>query len=752
MKLYRNVLKIGDKNRLVVTINQEEGKEVIEQVAVKQCHHIQMLDRSGSMYESLNELIDNVQKTFDVMGKNDLITIVWFSSKGEFRTLVKGMKKSPELIKKMDELRHTVGLTCFSDPIKEVKTIVEEMYSLCPNINITLFTDGQPCGIPWSLEEEVKISLDLVHAIRDKIIAFNCVGYGNYYNEPFLRQLSEQSDFGSFMHSRNIGEYMTIFENNFERITGSRVESIDINAHGADVFYLTRNFCKTSIALMKLSKLDKEKNQFFLVGQQDCDFTFEYNGQTYNSKDIKEKSSDPTMTNLLYAMVYSNYYIGARRESLDVLAKNLLDKHLIDSHMAAFTRDEVATHVELLNSSLLIPARRMQDGVAKKNYIPKKDAFCVMDVLNTLASGESLFLPYHKEMEKYNRITKETKIEHDRFKGMFDKASGKFDDIQFNKSRCNLSLKFTIPGTIELNKATAERVGLPEVFETYTWKNHTLIKDGFLNMKTIVALVNINTFNYLQKKMKNIFLTSGDMDMMMRFEKEQNDKCYFIVIDLTKLPVINQTYDEDVSVDQIFQLSSDLLRYTCHQKIINDAIKTAYEKDPSLRVIGSKHEFTADQMKCLEEHGIAKDGSYSGVQKSTIKTPDGDFYTTREIEFVFKGASSLPTIEEAKDQKKTGITMDIMRRAIVVNTANVSAKKFDINKPSKTYIDFMKAELRTVKNLIFNIRNTFAGIKMAKLLTGDWFRGFQKDQKGIEFVEIDSKILYLKTKIATEKL
>jgi len=156
MRFYKNNVKIGDKDLTVVTINQEDGEET--QVVVKNppIHHIHILDRSGSMAGHIHLLVSQVQKTVEAMRDEDFVSVVWFASAGQYRTLVKGAKKSPELIKTLDELRSVYGTTCFSDPVKEVKQVVEELSTLCPNISVTLFTDGQAVtlGVPQKKKRE----------------------------------------------------------------------------------------------------------------------------------------------------------------------------------------------------------------------------------------------------------------------------------------------------------------------------------------------------------------------------------------------------------------------------------------------------------------------------------------------------------------------------------------------------------------------------------------------------------------------
>lgn len=183
MGMYSNVVNIGRESRKVVVINFDEDEiKAKDSLSVSKLHHIHILDRSGSMSTEINNLIDNVQETIKHINEDDLISIIWFSSPGQYRTLIKGAKKTDELHKLLDTLRSTIATTCFSDPLKEAQLIVNELVTLCPNISITLFTDGCPV-VPWSVSEEENRVFRILNEIKDKILAFNTIGFGNWYNK-----------------------------------------------------------------------------------------------------------------------------------------------------------------------------------------------------------------------------------------------------------------------------------------------------------------------------------------------------------------------------------------------------------------------------------------------------------------------------------------------------------------------------------------------------------------------------------------
>jgi len=488
MNFYKNKVIIGGQEKVVVAfLHKDEDTQVVETTTVNRIHHIHILDRSGSMSSDIDELIDNVQKTIDVIGDEDLLTIIWFSSNGQHRTVIKGASKFDKLNSVLDSLRSVVGCTCFSDPLKEVNLVLDELGDVAP-VSITLFTDGQAV-VPWSTAEEEKRCFAELEKMKGRILAFNTVGYGYYYNQEFMKAMSATSEFGTFVHSSKIDDYMTIFSHNFEKISDAVCETIDLATIGAEIVYLTRSFTKMGQDFLHLSRIDKRKNQFFVVvDKANEDFSFVYQDKVYHFSDVQQAMSEATLNNYLYAYAYNLYYAGRRKEALDVIAE-LKDKALIDSHMCAFTFDECSAHIEKLRKAIFKSNCRYVDGVAPKNYVPADDARCVMDVLTFLQTGDSFYIPFSKNIDGYKRIGRKASEEINYFTKSEKEVRVPFNDFVHNKEHMNLSIRICMDGHVTLNPKRAKATGLPATIDSCIYRNHTIIKDGNLNIKKIEVLL-----------------------------------------------------------------------------------------------------------------------------------------------------------------------------------------------------------------------------------------------------------------------
>ncbi|MCM1219798.1 MAG: hypothetical protein NC548_35455, partial [Lachnospiraceae bacterium] len=81
-RMYSSVLPIGNSNRKIAVLNYEPDTAT-EQIEIKQQHHIQVLDRSGSLTRDIDQLIENVKQTLECIPDGDYVSIIWFSSPGQ---------------------------------------------------------------------------------------------------------------------------------------------------------------------------------------------------------------------------------------------------------------------------------------------------------------------------------------------------------------------------------------------------------------------------------------------------------------------------------------------------------------------------------------------------------------------------------------------------------------------------------------------------------------------------------------------
>jgi len=755
--LAKSLIKIGTTLKTVVMVTPEDLQANKE---VKQFHHIHIIDRSGSMYGSINSLIDNIQNTIEGIPANDLISIIWFSSPSVYKTVVKGMKKDATINETLNKLRSVIGVTCFSDPIKEAGLIIEELYDICPNISVTFFTDGHPV-VPWTIEEEERKIFNSLNAIKDKVVAINTVGYGSYYNRELLKSIADVTEFGVFFHSKDINEYKSIFQNNFEVINDMCSNPVEIK--GQNVIYVGSKFTKLADGI-KLSRLDKEKNVFYVVGGKN-DFDFEIDGETYNSSTIKASIDKQKEADFLYAYAYNLFYSGERRKCLDIIVKNLKDKKLADQQMSVFTFDEVSNYEQALHASVFNESDRLQEGKCSSTYLPKHNAHCVMDVMLALSEANAFYMPSHKEADGYNRIGRKVTDIENRFVKNNEPILAPLSQFVFAKDKLNLSIQFTVNGIVKLNPKSAKRVGLDADFSSQIFRTHTVIKNGTLNMDSIIVALP-KTLHQKLKKLGTDLKSMAVLDVLSKnnpltkLAQEHNEEYTICKICLSSLPIINRTYLEKVTMSKVFKVCNEMLQDQAYQKCLNTYIKKIYSIFPDAKQEHAFVSLTPEQIDVLEDYGIDKRGNYVGINNTMETVEEADSYEIRKLAFNFKGFSSLPSLDavfkkkEAIKTKGSGSltpSQQIIADAEEKLLTTVKEKHGDFEDLQLSMKEIFEKELEEVKFRLKRNSYWLSGLKIAKVLTGDWFKELTTfDKKGNYVFEETDKVLLVKSEIAKE--
>lgn len=729
MKLYSNVLNVGGSKRRVVTINHSVSKD---SVSVDRVHHILLLDRSYSMSGEIDTLMDNVKEALAAVSPDDLVTIVWFAGPGQFRTVVQGARIDDGLYKVLDGLKSTVGTTCFSEPLAAARDVIRDLGVLCPNFVVTLFTDGCPV-VPWD-DEEQRVK-DIVSSFAGEVIAVNTIGYGRYYNQQLLLDVSNLSQYGVFNHSSRISDYSKLFGHNYERIADLTLANIEVQAPGADILYLGDRNTMMYRDAMRLRLLSRRRNQVFIIGPDEGDFSFTYDGQVYNTADIRSpKLNSATVRNLYFALAYNTYYLGDRESSLRVLLHDLGDKALVDSHMSAFTWDEVEGHANKLRKAVFQTKARYVDGVCDADYLPADNAPCLMDAFKVLAKGENFFVAPIGGGRKYNRIGVKVVDLFGRTELAVDEVADRFEHMVLNEDKMNVSFRVSMPILVHLNPKAADRVGLPRTVRAKQYRTYAIIKDGALNMPEVEAILDASTFDTL---------TSMGLRMQILRDEEKGRR---VLMDLTSLPVINRAYTA-ADTDDVFRATKKVTELKTRQKVVNFFLKELEGTAPIEFHREERFEtYTSEQIQVLRDHGINERFEYSPVQ--TAREECGEQYETRSLDFDLKNFSSLPKVEETMQKMRSGgkLTPSQQLMAFQIEDIMKSAAERGIDITSADAKSFLREDLRTTKAALLEARMFLSIIKMGKILTGGWFEGLEPDGKGNFLYPVGELTLVVKPK------
>lgn len=745
MSIKKFKVTIGGVKKTVVSIEPEIESSIKSNLPT---HHIFMIDRSGSMEGSISLLVDQLHNAVDLLSPDDIVTISWFSGVGSWKIIVQASPVTETVHRTIDSLRSTLGCTCFSEIFADIGDVSLALKDLTDHTIIHLFTDGQPV-VPWSIEEEVNRVMDIVYDIchTSNVIAVNTIGYGNYYNHEMLVDISSISEFGQMTHTSDIRSYYDLIEHSILVSSGLVASSIQVNSEGNEILYASKITSLQSDSL-SLNRLDKEKNRIYVI-VEDSSSIISINGSDYSLSDIQQiaQKDDATMVaDFFFAYADQLYYHGHRQEALDIIVNNAKDRYIANMMVNAFTNDEVA-EVQISLRMANDNTYRYLDGTTGPGFLPKKDAFCLMDLFTSMinSSNDNFYLPLSPDVPAYERITRKVTDQHDLFTASTDEVATKISDLVWNKDKMNLSIKFKINGTVNLNPRSADTVKLERIYPSCIFRTHSFVKDGQLNIKLAEFRVSGDIHDLLiDKAFKSI----------CQSVESEDGKTWDMVINLSKLPVINRTYiDNSDCLDDLFAITKRIVAYEATQKSLGIIIDKIYENgSKTLKKTGEYRKLTVDQIRVLEEHGIRSDGIYGGVDNTRPSAKESDSYRSRSIVFQLKGAASLPTTKDFLDmvsgKKKPNLAGKMMIEAYNY-TIGVLGED-NIAKPTIKTLNAANEILREVSCKLQADRQYLASLKLAKILTGDFFHGLILDDKGNYSHTVGEETMVVKTEYKTQ--
>ncbi len=735
-----NWMKDKNQKRYIFVLNVSEEKK---EAKPKNVNHIAIYDRSGSMYGSLPRLVDELKLGIKDMDKDDRYSILWFSSNGEYRTLFKGVKNNDDTVrdenfKILDTTKQTVGCTCFSEVMLEAEKIIDEFEPLNMNTCITFFTDGEPCCRD-SYDEDRKVT-EIITRIKDKIVAFNTIGYNNYCDEDMLQRWSNLTEFGTFTHSDNIKDYSNIFKTNTANAKNLSKTPIQVSSNSKVYYFTENNF--TVANMIDNQHMSSKKNQFVILSDEDH-IEATVNGQkmfinarncTDDNNDVIMKTlrfSDGWIESIVYKMAMAEYTHGDVHESLVILANMAKDKVLTDKQLSSFTFSEKEDFRKNLKKAC-INATYRASGTVPIGYLPDENTPCIFDLINMLSESPNNKIIFNPE--GYNRIGKPTSYQRFTFKKDSDTIISPINAIVFDKEKLNMSISVNQSGCAyfinDAEREQAELLGLGEedlkckIFRTYN-----IIKDGNYNMDKLTVKLIPKTFSEVMGTDKFVSAISES-----KIQKGE------ITFDLTKIPVINAKYAK-TSVEELFDLvcRENMLMAQlklCKKLTVAEAAENTWE---------AKNYFP-EQAAFLENMGI-KNKIYNGIGASVPSNDESDFYTAKSYATSLKGFSAISPITLNESNEPT-IPVDKTKSARVekAKAKGEACDETDIYKNGdvylakaiETYKDFnslTKKEALTKEYA--EVRSKIAAIKLAKTLTGYSF-----DPEKIEVDEKNKNVIH----------
>lgn len=486
---------------------------------------------------------------------------------------------------------------------------------------------------------------------------------------------------------------------------------------------------------------------------QKTDPFINFQGRDYRVDTIPRADSDEVRLTARYCAAWLTSQFGYWDSCLKILARSIRDKWLVDQVSASFTRIERLLAVEAIFDCVENPTLRFRDGQSGPNYIPGTNSTCVMDLLHLLRDAGARYYPWHPEGDEYSRISAKTVDEKSIFTPAYESDDNKesvyaeFTTLLLTNGLFNISVRSRIPGTVELNPRSAERVNLPRKLPTYEYRRFTLIEDGKLNVKKIVVGMTQEQARTLMAKKYRLKQLGEEMYLLTlpehifnySYSPEKNPSWF-------KGTVLADGYRETL----LCETKKYVLRQLLQQRD-QAQVAAAYKALVPAGRVDRRHQSvryerrSLDQIKVLKDHGINLKGNYIGIERMRER-PDAALTekTVREYRLQIQGFSSIPELSKVLEKVR------VSGESVKLSPAQKLVYDYYMHVVDLETIDLVRFLMECNKLIERHRLNTWTTMTLTELL-GFSLTGRQHDKKTEEdyVVAPNGTKVYIKHKLVS---
>lgn len=661
-----------DKNLFLVEHRLDLGRKV-PKPEPQPVNHIVVIDCSGSMSGDLPQVRKQLKaKLPKLLGPKDTVTLIWFSGRGQFGTLIEAepvatLVDLQAVHTAIDRWLAPIGLTGFREPIEEAAKVIDRVSKKRDGV-FSLFFMSDGCDNQWPRADILKA----VGEISTRCAASTFVEYGYYADRALLASMAEKAG-GQHIFAEAFDKYEPIFDNVLSKpVMGAKRIRVEVpgDAIRGLVFAIENGDLLTfGVDAGAISVPERTPRVFFLSPKAVGTL-----GDYADSKDVVPP-------------IYAAISLFATRMLPDIvlpLLKKTGDVTFIEMFGGCFGKQKYSEFMEAAKTAVFDSSVRMTKGY-DPSRVPPEDAFTILDLLSVLTKDDLAHVLLDHEAWKYSRISRKridadsvlTEAEQSKVAELtaeMDKTkdakrakelhaeiekilSAKKDALVFkaekqpegyeiatltyNEERPNISMLVKKTGTVDLSARIGDNehlAKLPKEFPTYIWRNYAIVKDGLVNVEKMPVTVSQGTYETLVKAGVEVQVV------------EQGTKMVTGVINLKPIPIINRRMVKAASAKAMFDLEWQLTSKRAAQKVYNTFRKELFPKDSK----GYALVYGAEAATWLQNQGLT---DYGGFAPKQVQAESTDFYMGKTMEVKLKGFASLPSVKDVKERIAKGKTL-----------------------------------------------------------------------------------------------
>lgn len=634
-------------------------------------NHILVLDCSGSMSYDLPRIREQLKaKLPKLLGEQDTVSIIWFSGRGQFGTLLESepvatLTDLQAVNQAIDRWLRPVGLTGFKEPLQEASALVKRVQKKHPG-SCSLFFMSDGCDNQWVRPEILKA----VDEAAGGLAAATFVEYGYYADRPLLTAMAERAG-GQLIFANDFDRYQPAIEASLsKRPTGAKRVEADVAGDPIGGFVWTMADGELTTYAIENGKVrvPEDATELWAISP--------VSDGPYTRLQEDARWPDPELAAMYAAM--SLYSVRMRSDVIFPLLTATGDVELIESFGSCFGKQMYSSFMDRAKLAAFDATTRYTQGY-DPSKVPAEDAFTVLELLELLASDDAnRVLLDHPEF-KYARISRGrvdsnlvlTDEEQAQVDALVAKMQGERDvrklaalqtqidqitagkkalefrpdpapdgyeigSLVFNEDRPNVGFNVRQTGTVDLSeKLPAEHAAVPKIFPTFRFRTYAVVRDGLVNVEKLPVRVTQRVGDELARLLPDAAKPDAA-------SVHQVGELWEGVINVAALPVINRRMVRAVSARDLFEKQWALETARAAQKAYK-GYKDAYVPRKESRSF--KLTYGEAAAEWLREAGFT---DYSGFNPKSVQAESTDYYVGKALEVKIKGLSSLPKVDEVK--------------------------------------------------------------------------------------------------------
>ena len=642
-------------------------------------HHVVCVDVSGSMYTELPLIREQLKaKLPALISPGDAISIIWFSGRGQCGVLLEAVEPTlmdlAQIRKAIDHWLRPIALTGFKEPIDQAGEVIARLNRKAGARRSSLFFMSDGHDNQWTRPEILRAIDNLAPFLASSTF----VEYGYYADHALLVKMAERTG-GAVILAADFGAYEPAFETAMRRKGGaSKRMTVTLGADpaGGVVFAIDDGLVLPyGVDGSTVTVPNHLTTLYYLsegpVGKSGGSLT----GQAFAA------SKGLTVDTSVLAGAYAALHVFAQRIQPKILwpiLRALGDVRLIEEFSGCFGKQRYAAFVETTGKAAADGLGMFTKGYDAKRA-PKEDAFTILDLFDLLASDKRCRVLTEDAGFTYSRIgrkavgkdrmltvtegTEVTKLAEDlkdlgerreiapirewlaklgemvngrkaALKFSLDKTAAELgysiDGLVWNTDQPNLSFRVRKPGTVDIGASDAPaevKAVLPATLATHQYRAYTVVKDGLVHIDALPV--------HLPQAVADVLTAVGVLEAREMLPEGDG---VIAVIDIKKIPVINQKMITECRARDLAQMEWDLLTAKAEVKVLDHYLP---EKENAVFT----EQYGAPAAAWLTEHKVTAKNGYA--PENTKANPTDVAYVTA-LKTKFPGLSSLPKVDDVR--------------------------------------------------------------------------------------------------------